>query len=187
MADTMTTCISDQLEGNEPLAMWLYLLGVAPEQFDTVFHRPEYRDIDHRVPAYHRYAVHLRHVLEGLADEDVYAFIKLPREPRDNAIYGYLYRLCDGRRLTVGHNGVDGIHVSNAARSLLGGIPPVDMDKELAGNWYTIDKAQRDLLFQWADSIGPLAELHGFERVTGEGLTPERLRFLADIARTCIR
>lgn len=176
--------LSDMLNHDSQLAAWFYLLGVTPEQFETVFLRPEHRKIHEQVSSYHRYAVHLRKVILSLNDDDVHGFIKIPKNPCDSLSYGYLYRPADKTYLNISYNGVDGISIGNGDRRLLGGIPPVEMHPELAGNWQFIDKNQRDILFQWATckDLSKSAINVKFERIVDETLTDDRLDFLVNIA-----
>lgn len=179
-----TGFIQYALQHTKNLATWLYLLGVSGDQFETVFHCPQYKNIHQNVTAYDRYVNHLRKVLIALNDEDIHAYIKIPREWHDNLSYGILHRISDKKYLRISYNGVDGIHVSNMHQQLLGGIPPVNIHPELTGNYSFIDKQQRDILFQYADTMNVNVYSGLYERITDDKLTPKRLEFLSNI---CIR
>lgn len=98
MAKQHIAFISQSVKHDAQLAKWLYLMGVEPKEFDTHLHCPEHKNIDKQVPAYHRYAHHLRKVMMRLVDDDVQGFIKTPSEPHDNAISGYLVRTTDQKK-----------------------------------------------------------------------------------------
>lgn len=169
------------LQHTQNLATWLYLLGVTGDQFETVFLCPKYKNIHQNVCAYDRYTTHLRKVLLALDDENVHAYIKIPREWHDNLSYGVLHRISDNKFLQISYNGVDGIRVSNTHNLLLGGVPPVNIHPELTGNYSFIDKQQRDLLFTYADNLSVDINHEKYERITDGTLTPERLEFLSNI------
>lgn len=179
MAKQHIAFISQSVKHDAQLAKWLYLMGVEPKEFDTHLHCPEHKNIDKQVPAYHRYAHHLRKVMIRLVDDDMQGFIKTPSEPHDNAISGYLVRTTDQRKISIWYNGVDGINVSNGENRLLGSIPPVNIHPELDGNYHYIDKQQRDILLQFgADNLNKYGVYHP---VSTNVYSPEHLDLLADI------
>ena len=95
MTKNYTAFIGDVLAFDTQLASWLYLLGVTPEEFKTVFLRKEHAEIYRQVPAYHRYAVKLREILLRLTDNTVQAVIKVPTNTHDKLLYGGLFRPAD--------------------------------------------------------------------------------------------
>lgn len=183
MAKNYTAFIGDVLAFDTQLASWLYLLGVTPEEFETVFLRKEHAEIYRQVPAYHRYAMKLREILLRLTDDAVQAFIKVPKNPNDNLFYGCLFRPADKKYLNVSYEGVAGLQVSDGRFLLLGGIPPVNIHPELFGNYSFIDKQQRDILFDLARSDRTV-DLSNMEQVLPGDLNETRLAFLSEI---CIK
>lgn len=165
------------LENDEKLARWFYLLGVKPEQFTSVFKRPEYKSIESCIPKCCLPSAHLRDVLAALTDEDVQAFIKIPKNPDDDLLYGILFRKSDSRRLFLGYNAVDGITAENKS-----------LCPELDGAWYRINKHQRDALFRFAKQESLEEAMKStigvsYEPIGSAKLTPNRLKFLASITK----
>lgn len=177
--------LSHALLHDTQLAAWFYLLGVTPEQFETVFVKSEYRQIYNQVSEYHRCAAHLRDVLSTLVDDDVHAYIKVPNFPQDNLIYGFLQRQSDGRYLNIAYNESEGISVSNDRKALLGDDVQTPLHPELRGNWRFINKEQRDILFRYGATGDPRENSPSnvvYERVTDNALTDTRIAFLTQIA-----
>lgn len=171
--------VQHALHHNFQLAKWYALMGVTGEQFAEKFKHPEYANISEQLPAYHRYCIHLRDVLNRLNDEDVEAYIRIPSHPDDNLLNGYLYRPKDETYLMVSYNGVDGITLSNAKELILGGIPPVCKDSRLEGNFAYISKNMRDIAFKYAYKLPDTFPRGKFERVTDDRLDEDRIRLLA--------